>query len=120
MGLTRIDLDALDDDALISACLAPVIARIRGRGFNVKWTEYGGLPPAQRALLAFHVLNGHAREVTSFWFYVGLFAMEWNVWSQLEDSARLVGDCPRGCFEGRLEGHYIVQRSICGKSAHRG
>jgi hypothetical protein len=92
VGLTRIDLDAMDDDALISACLAPVIARIRGRGFDVKSTEYGRLPPAQRALLAFHVLNGHAREVTSFWLYVRLFAMEWKVWSQLEDSARYFAD----------------------------
>jgi hypothetical protein len=90
--LTRGDLDAMDDDALISACLAPVIARIRGRSFDVKSTEYGGLPPAQRALLAFHVLNGHAREITSFWSFVRLFAIEWNVWSQLEDSARYFAD----------------------------
>ncbi|MEV6814931.1 hypothetical protein [Micromonospora sp. NPDC051296] len=90
--LTRGDLDATDDDALISACLAPVIARIRGRSFDVKSAEYGGLPPAQRALLAFHVLNGHAHELTSFWSHVRLFAIEWNVWSQLEDSARYFAD----------------------------
>jgi len=90
--MTRQELGALDDRALIRACLSPVVVGIRGRGFDVKSAAYRELAPPQQALLAFHVLHGHATDVDGFWSYVRLFTTAWAVWPLLEESASQLSD----------------------------
>jgi hypothetical protein len=60
--MTRRAFDALDDASLARAAVEPIIVAVKAKSPGIKSAVYEALSPSRRALFAFWIVYGHARE----------------------------------------------------------
>ncbi len=61
-SMTRRAFDAFDDPSLARAAVEPIIVAVRAKSPGIKSAVFEALSPGRRALFAFWIFYGHARE----------------------------------------------------------
>ena len=84
--------DSLEENALIWACIHPLIHEIRGKDPIIKTEVYSSLTKGQRALLMFQILYGHTREGAAELFGMEDLLSIKGIWGELQNSMRFFGD----------------------------
>ena len=83
--MSRSAFDALDDAALIWACVEPIIAQARGMDHAVIESLYAQLSASQRALMMFQVLRGHSSSgLEEFFRLVPYLPSHESIWQELQ------------------------------------
>jgi hypothetical protein len=106
--MKRQQLNTLDDERLIWACIEPTVREIRGKSLAVKMTASGGLTQGQRALLMLQVMLGHSREgIENFFCQLEYMLSNRGVWKAFRNSALLFRDGRLQQLYGRMESCYF-------------
>lgn len=84
--------DSLEENALIWACIHPLIHEIRGKDPIIKTEVYSSLTKGQRALLMFQILYGHTSDSTAEFFGMQDMLSIKGIWGELQNSMRYFGD----------------------------
>ena len=102
--ILRAEFTAMDDDALIEACIGPTVRRVSGKSLTDKLRLTGGLTGGQRGLLIFRVLQGHSSSGTLMLFRrtAHLFRHK-GVWLGFKKGLKSFGDAALGQLADRLE-----------------
>lgn len=84
--------DSLEENALIWACIHPLIHEIRGKDPIIKTEAYSSLTKGQRALLMFQILYGHTSGgAAEFFGRADMLAIK-GIWAEMQKSMRYFGD----------------------------
>ena len=84
--------DSLEENALIWACIHPLIHEIRGKDPIIKIGVYSSLTKGQRALLMFQILYGHTSDSAAEFFGMADMLSIKGIWGELQNSMRYFGD----------------------------
>lgn len=107
--ISRAELNTLEDDALIEACVGPTVRRIMGRSLTDKMRLTGGLTSGQRALLMFRMVQGHCGGGTLALFrQLSYLLIHKGVWMGIKKGFGHFGNRALGQLAHRLEAAYLV------------
>jgi hypothetical protein len=84
--------DSLEENALIWACIHPLIHEIRGKDPIIKTEVYSSLTKGQRALLMFQILYGHTSGGAAEFFQMEDLLSIKGIWNELKKSMQYFGD----------------------------
>lgn len=84
--------DSLEENALIWACIHPLIHEIRGKDPIIKTEVYSSLTKGQRALLMFQILYGHTSDSAAEFFGMADILSIKGIWGDLQNSMQYFGD----------------------------
>ena len=102
--ILRAEFAAMDDDALIEACIGPTVRRVAGKSLTDKLRLTGGLTGGQRSLLMFRVLQGHSSGGTLMLFrQLAYLFRHKGVWLGFKKGLKSFGDAALGQLADRLE-----------------
>ena len=91
--MNRQEIYALQDEALIWACVEPYIQKARGKDPQTKAQVLRGVSGGPRALFLFQVLYGHAKQgIEPFFEHIDYLAEQLNVFQALQAAMRYFQD----------------------------
>lgn len=84
--------DALDNEALIWACVQPAIIKMRAKSHDIKTGVYSQLSLGQRSLTMFQILYGHSiLGIEEFYMLVPHLPHKENIWQELYKAMKYFG-----------------------------
>ena len=80
-AMNRNELLELHDEQLVTACIGPLLMRLRGTSDSSKADAYGELSPARQSLFLLRVLDGHARGSDwEYYIWTGMLLQSQEKW----------------------------------------
>jgi hypothetical protein len=86
--MKREEFEALDDRALVWACVEPIISRIRGRSPDIKSGVYQTLTPDQQALVLFQIYYGHSRSAAELYWFTCEYLSQPELWGRIKETVK--------------------------------
>ncbi|ASS68084.2 MULTISPECIES: hypothetical protein [unclassified Paenibacillus] len=82
----------MDDEQLVTACIGPLLARLRGASGKDKAAAYRGLSPERQDIFMLRVLDGHARgSAWEYYAWTGLLLQSPDQWAAILAALRRIG-----------------------------
>jgi hypothetical protein len=102
--MNRSEFNMLDDENLIWLCVEPIIQQVQGKNLRIKSRIYAQLNDAQRALLLFQVLYGHAKQgMLLFFQQISYLANALDLWPALQSTMKFFNDPVMLDLVGKME-----------------
>ncbi|WP_438445298.1 hypothetical protein [Gorillibacterium sp. sgz5001074] len=91
VSMDRTAYKALEDRALVWACIEPTISRIRGKGTDVKNNVFQELTPGQQGLFLFQIFYGHARSPAELFWFACDYLANGKLWARMKENLSVFG-----------------------------
>lgn len=114
--IKRREYEALDDIALIRACMDSTIREIQGKSFEIKSKAFKRLEAGERALLLFLMLYGHTEGGIAEFFCLSYLLSKGSVWHEFKYGIRYFGDYTLLNLIDEMEEVYAHIKKHCGKN----
>lgn len=91
-GIERERWQEMGDEQLVTACIGPLLARLRGASESDKTAAYRSLSPERQDLFMLRVLDGHARgSAWEYYAWTGLLLQSSEQWAAILAALRRIG-----------------------------
>lgn len=106
------ELNRLNDQQLIWACVEPAILKARGKDPETKAQVLKQLGGGQRAVFLFQVLYGHAQNgISQFFGYISYLADRLDIWAALKSAMRYFGDSEMAALIEKMQQAYASKET---------
>lgn len=112
--MKRTAFEAMEDRALVWACIEPTISRIRGKDTDVKSGVFADLTEGQQWLMLFQIFYGHTRSPAEFYWFACDYLSNVGLWGRMKAALEGYGCSSLLQVFGEIEGALAsrVERSL--------